>query len=105
LKNLDNQRDVFAEFPFLRSVVDYAKTSLKPTRVILFGSRARGVHHDLSDVDLAFVGVDPSKWGRFVADFSEHSGSLLHFDLINLDESSDEMLRTVSAEGVTIYES
>jgi HEPN domain-containing protein/predicted nucleotidyltransferase len=44
--------------PVLAQIVERAVASFAPERIILFGSRARGDHHDESDYDVMFV-VDP----------------------------------------------
>jgi predicted nucleotidyltransferase len=41
--------------PELRAFIDQLERELRPERVILFGSRARGDHRDTSDYDILIV--------------------------------------------------
>ncbi len=71
-------------------------------RVILFGSRARGDYHRVSDIDLAVSGGD---FARFALDVDEETDTLLKYDFVNLDGSVQEELRySIETEGRTIYE-
>ena len=60
------------------------------SRVILFGSRARGTFREKSDIDLAVEGGD---FIRFSLDVDENTSTLLKYDFINLDEPIQEELR------------
>ena len=71
-------------------------------RVLLFGSRARGVFRKDSDIDLAVSGGDA---GRFRLDCEEETGTLLGFDVVDLDRSVQPgLLSEIVREGVIIYE-
>ena len=71
-------------------------------KVILFGSRARGDYKRVSDIDLAVSG---GNFVRFAVDVDEETSTLLKFDLVNLDGSVQEELRTViEKEGKILYE-
>ena len=71
-------------------------------KVILFGSRARGDHSPKSDIDLAVSGGDQV---RFSLDVEENAPTLLEFDIVNLDGSVSEELRTlVAKDGRLLYE-
>ena len=52
------------------------------TKVILFGSRARGTNTERSDIDIAVYGGD---FGSFYWDIKENVHSLLMFDIIEAD--------------------
>lgn len=72
------------------------------SKVILFGSRARGDYHTTSDIDLAVTGGNIV---RFIVDVEEYVPSLLKFDIINLDGAVQEELReSIEREGIVIYE-
>ena len=72
------------------------------SRVVLFGSRARGEHRPKSDVDLAVVGGDQA---RFTLDVEEEAPPLLSFDFVNMDGPvSQELKEHVAQEGVVLYE-
>lgn len=72
------------------------------SRVILFGSRARGTFREKSDIDLAVEGGD---FIRFSLDVDENTSTLLKYDFINLDEPIQEELRaSIQKEGKLLYE-
>ena len=72
------------------------------TRLILFGSRARGDHKRTSDIDLAAEGGNVAK---FSIDVEEDTNTLLRFDCVNMDGPINQDLRnSINAEGVVIYE-
>jgi len=76
-------------------------------RVLVFGSRARGDARERSDFDLAVVapGMDPSDWSRFAVEFDEDVPTLCGIDLLLLNDSIGEQLRTkIAREGVVIYD-
>lgn len=72
------------------------------SRMILFGSRARGTNTDRSDIDIAVSGGD---FDSFFWDIKENVHSLLRFDIIDLDRGiSDSLREEIERDGVTIYE-
>lgn len=72
------------------------------SRVVLFGSRARGEQWEKSDIDLAVFGGDQT---RFALDVEEEAPTLLSFDFVNMDGAvSDDLRERVAREGVTLYE-
>ncbi len=72
------------------------------SRIILFGSRARGDYKRTSDIDLAVAGGD---FERFVLDINEETSTLLGFDIVNLDrEMQSELRDSITREGKVIYE-
>ena len=72
------------------------------TKIILFGSRARGTNTERSDIDIAVYGGD---FEHFYWDVKEKIHSLLMFDIVQADaEISDELKQEIEKEGVTIYE-
>ena len=71
-------------------------------KVILFGSRARGDYHQTSDIDLATLGGNHT---RFALDVDETTSTLLKCDIVNLDASVQNELRdSIKREGIIIYE-
>ena len=73
----------------------------KINKLILFGSRARGDYKRTSDIDLAVSGGDTV---RFSLDI-EDTGTLLEYDIVNLDGSvQEELQKSIEEEGITIYE-
>ena len=72
------------------------------TKIILFGSRARGTNTERSDIDIAVYGGD---FNHFYWDVMEKIHSLLMFDIVQADvEISDELKREIERDGVIIYE-
>ncbi len=72
------------------------------SRIVLFGSRARGTHTERSDIDIAVSGGD---FDALYWDIKEKSHSLLSFDIIDLDSGiSEELKDEIDRDGVIIYE-
>ena len=72
------------------------------TKIVLFGSRARGNNTERSDIDMAVYGGD---FDGFYWDIKENIHSLLMFDVINADASiSEELKKEIKKDGVVIYE-
>ena len=72
------------------------------TKVVLFGSRARGSNTERSDVDIAVYGGD---FDEFYWDIKENIHSLLMFDVIDMDSGiSEELKKEIERDGVLIYE-
>ena len=69
-------------------------------QVILFGSRARGDYHRASDIESS--GGDIT---RFALDVDQETSTLLHYDVVDLDQDIPTALReAIQAEGRTLYE-
>ena len=72
------------------------------TKIVLFGSRARGTNTERSDIDIAVYG---GEFDLFYWDVKEKIHSLLMFDIIQADAAiSDELKQEIEKYGVTIYE-
>ena len=85
----------------LRELSFFAK-KYSVTKIILFGSRARGTNTERSDIDIAVYGGD---FEHFYWDVKEKIHSLLMFDIVQADAKiSDELKREIERDGVTIYE-
>ena len=76
------------------------------TKLVLFGSRARGDHAPVSDYDLAVFGPGLSELAK--AEFSldiEEIATLKKIDLVFADENvTDDLMRNIVTEGKVIYE-
>ena len=71
-------------------------------KVILFGSRARGVFKRTSDIDLACAG---GNYVRFALDVDDLTSTLLQYDIVNLDGAvQKELVDSIRKEGITMYE-
>lgn len=72
------------------------------TKIILFGSRARGDFYERSDIDIAVSGGEKNE---FSLEVNEKIMTLLMFDVINLDGNiSKELQEEIERDGVVIYE-
>ena len=72
------------------------------TKVILFGSRARGTNPERSDIDIAVYGGD---FDSFYWDIKENVHSLLMFDVVEVDAGiSEELQKELDRDGIVIYE-
>lgn len=60
------------------------------TKIILFGSRARGTNTERSDIDIAVYGGD---FDHFYWDVKEKTHSLLMFDIVQADACISDELR------------
>ena len=88
-----------------RIIADLKKLALiyGISKIVLFGSRARGDNGDKSDVDIAVYGC--SDFVNFKLDVEEKVWTLLTFDIVNMDESiSGELAGEIRRDGVVIYE-
>ena len=75
------------------------------SRLVLFGSRARGDDRERSDIDLAVFGLDAAQAGRLRLALEELP-TLLEFDLVCVDaNTSPKLLDNIEREGVTLYAS
>ena len=72
------------------------------SKIILFGSRARGTNTERSDIDIAVYGGD---FDSFYWDVKEKVHSLLSFDVVEADKPiSEELKQEIEKDGVIIYE-
>lgn len=86
-------------------VVEAAKERIRPTKVILYGSRARGDEDERSDYDIAFVGADPERWAEFALYIDENAPTLLEIDLVQYEKASGNLQKSIDEEGVVLHES
>ena len=85
----------------LREISSFARKH-SVTKVVLFGSRARGTNTERSDIDIAVYGGD---FDSFYWDIKENVHSLLMFDVIDADSTiSEELKKEIKKDGVVIYE-
>ncbi len=88
-----------------RILIDLIKLAKRynVSKVVLFGSRARGDNYDKSDVDIAVYGC--SNFLRFSLAVEEEVWTLLTFDIVNMDKPvSNELKKEIKRDGVVIYE-
>ena len=97
----------------LNTIVDRLAHALRPERIVLFGSYARLVAHQRSDIDLLLIGhwdpVGQDHWLRRAQQMT--AGVLPHVDLVlcTPDELQDDsaprvhFLRAAIAQGRILY--
>lgn len=74
------------------------------SRVVLFGSRARGDAGERSDVDLAIRGDGSLLTLARVSEIADEAPTLLLFDVVDLDHASARLREQIEREGIVIYE-
>ena len=80
-----------------------AAISCGASRLVLFGSRARGDHRDTSDIDLAVWGLGPTEAGRLRL-LLDDLPTLLCFDLVPVTpDTNPALLKNIQNEGVVLY--
>ena len=75
------------------------------SKIVLFGSRARGDNNTKSDIDIAIYTLSEFAYkGHFVSDI-EDLETLLKIDTVFISKDTDEKLvKNIQKEGVIIYE-
>ena len=82
-------------------IIEYAE-KYDVTKVILFGSRARGTNRERSDIDIAVSGGD---FNGFCYAMDEEVRTLLMFDVVNLNSCrSAELMSEIEKDGIVVYE-
>ena len=86
-----------------RQIVEIAIKN-NATKVIIFGSRARGDNGPKSDIDLAIYGC--KNFSKLVEQMNEELWSLLQLDIINMEGSnvSEELKQEIKRDGVILYD-
>lgn len=73
-------------------------------QIVLFGSRARGDHKPVSDIDLAIFLSESNCIGQLASDL-EDLNTLLKIDAIFINDNLDpKLLENIQKEGVLLYE-
>ena len=93
------------ENEILREVVKILKTELKPSRIILFGSRAKGKSRKSSDFDLAVDRKRPSfNLERKIEERIEAMSGLYGVDVVYLNSVDKDFREIVLETGKVVYE-
>lgn len=73
------------------------------TKIVLFGSRARGDNHPRSDIDLSIYGMPERQQASFYFAVEEELQTLLKFDLVHITQhTSPALLQNIQKDGVII---
>ncbi len=90
---------------FFSPLIDKAIELISPSKIILFGSFARGDEKEKSDIDLAFDFEENQKnWALFRIWVEEEFKTLRELDLVNLKEADKSIVDSVNKEGIILYE-
>ena len=89
---------------FLHELIAQAKSRLRVSKIVVFGSRARADCHPTSDYDVAFMLDDSQGWAAFVAEQQEEARTLLPLDLVNFHDAPETLRQEILDSGVTLYE-
>lgn len=74
----------------------------KASKIMLYGSRARGDNKERSDIDIAVFGMEPNKQ-TFFQDDIEKLPTLLEFDIAFITKNTKiEFLREIEKDGVIL---
>lgn len=88
----------------IQALLIKAVERVKPTRIVLFGSRARGDNRENSDFDFAFFLADhEEQWSRFLLDIEEEPQTLYKVDLVKWDQLDSSYHASIRKEGVMVY--
>ena len=83
-------------------IIHYFRQNPHINKVTLFGSRARGVHKDQSDIDLCIDASEDMR-GSMVLDLQELTG-VYSCDILFEDRLSGEIRNQIQRDGIVIYE-
>lgn len=90
-----------------KCIIEKAIQMLKPKRIWVFGSRARGDFQPRSDIDLAFEFDEQSSiehWAQYCIELDDEAPTLLKMDLVNLNEANTELKKNILEQGKVIYQ-
>jgi len=88
----------------INRIIDRGIRELAPEQILIFGSRARGDHHDKSDFDLAFFGVSNKRaWQEFSADMIYEPPTLFRLDVVRFETVPPELQASILRDGKVIY--
>lgn len=92
--------------PIVELFVNLAIKYLKPRKVILFGSRARGDSGERSDYDFAVddYGISNQRWARFSLEVKEKVPTLKEIEIIRMSQIDGTFRERILKEGIIVYE-
>jgi len=77
------------------------------SKIVLYGSRARGDNRPKSDIDIAVYflnGYREKESAKFRSEIMDDFPALYEFDVVAIDENTNEkLLKNIEEDGVTIY--
>ena len=90
--------------PVLDTITRHLARQEGITRVVLYGSRARGDHQARSDIDLAIESTDDRAMREAWAYLMHDAPTLLRIDVTDLGRAPAALRERIERDGVTIYE-
>jgi len=84
-----------------KSIADELISRFGSTKVVLFGSLARGNFNLWSDIDLAVWGIPPADFCRAVA-FASGYSSVWEVDIVDVEDCTEDLLDIILQEGVVL---
>lgn len=101
-------QELIAADPVLQSIALVVGHYPGVRHAYLYGSRARGDHHERSDYDLAFLlssGAEQGEKARLFLDLQENEFTLKKIDVVFLDEiQNDSLKKTILREGIDLVQ-
>ncbi len=89
----------------ITEIIHTITAAVQPERIILFGSRVRGVAHRYSDYDIALEGVNMEhRVERRLREALNERLGIFAVDLIDIDKVDPEFKELIVQNGVVIYE-
>jgi predicted nucleotidyltransferase len=74
-------------------------------RVILYGSRARGDNHELSDYDIMVVGIRKKETKLDIREECDNNApTLKQIDIVFSQDASPKLLQHVKRDGIVLYD-
>ncbi|OGQ23012.1 MAG: hypothetical protein A3I05_07270 [Deltaproteobacteria bacterium RIFCSPLOWO2_02_FULL_44_10] len=93
------------EDEILEKIIELLVRELEPTRIYLFGSRAKGKAHKGSDFDIAIDGVQPDDaFLRKMRGEIEGFSGLYTIDIVFLSELNKQFRELILETGKIIYD-
>ena len=93
--------------PGLERLVMSGIQKILPTKVVLFGSRARKTNRESSDFDIAFFFSEnrSASWTEFLFQIEDSPLVLFNVDWIDANRAQPELRSRIDQEGIVLYES
>ena len=85
----------------LQEIIDVIVRQVHPSRILLYGSRARSHYTLTSDVDIA---IDCGEDDFLIQPIDEEVRTLLKLDIINLRKVNKRLQDEIATDGIVIYE-
>lgn len=98
--------DSFYSLPAsIQNLIRQLVLKVKPSHVVLFGSRARGDHREHSDFDIALkgIGVDIDTYNQSFIEIQEEPYTLHPVDIVEYEKMDENYRKNIDKEGQIIY--